>query len=61
MRVSRSLKCSAGGSLFVPAGVCSYRVRGTALLFRARVPLGGPVILKVQFSFGISTLHAIFE
>ena len=34
----RSLKCSVGGSLFVPAGVCSYGGHGTALLFRARVP-----------------------
>ena len=34
----RSLDCRGGEALFVPATVGSYRVRGTALVFRARVP-----------------------
>ena len=34
----RSLGCRGGEALFVPAAVGGYRVRGTALLFRARVP-----------------------
>lgn len=33
-----SLGCRSGVALFVPATVGGYRVRGTALLFRARVP-----------------------
>lgn len=34
----RSLECRGGEALFVPAAVGGYRARGTALLFRARVP-----------------------
>ena len=34
----RSLHCRAGEALFVPDAVGGYRVRGAALLFRARVP-----------------------
>ena len=34
----RSLECRGGEALFVPAAVGGYRVHGTALLFRARVP-----------------------
>ena len=34
----RSTDCRAGESLFVPAVAAGYRVRGTGLLFRARVP-----------------------
>jgi mannose-6-phosphate isomerase len=37
----RSLGCRSGEALFVPAAVGSYRVHGTALLFRARVPQPG--------------------
>ena len=33
-----SMDCRGGEALFVPAAVGCYRVRGTALLFRARVP-----------------------
>ena len=33
-----SLECRSGEALFVPAAVGGYRVHGTALLFRARVP-----------------------
>jgi len=36
-----SLKCRSGEALFVPAAVGGYRVHGTALLFRARVPEPG--------------------
>ena len=34
----RELHCRPGESVFVPASAASYRARGTALLFRARVP-----------------------
>ena len=34
-----NLNCRSGEALFVPAVVDGYRVRGTATLFRARVPL----------------------
>ena len=34
----RSLECRGGEALFVPAALGGYRVHGTALLFRARVP-----------------------
>lgn len=34
----RELHCRPGESVFVPASAGSYRARGTALLFRARVP-----------------------
>ena len=34
-----SLDCRSGEALFVPAVVGGYRVRGSALLFRARVPV----------------------
>ena len=34
----RLLECRSGETLFVPATVGGYRVHGTALLFRARVP-----------------------
>ena len=34
----RELHCGPGEAVFVPAAVGSYRARGTALLFRARVP-----------------------
>ena len=37
-RHGRSLECRGGEALFVPAAVGGYRVHGTALLFRARVP-----------------------
>ena len=37
----RSSECRGGEALFVPAAVGGYRVRGTALLFRARVPEPG--------------------
>ncbi len=37
----RSLECRGGEALFVPAAVGGYRVRGTALLFRAQVPEPG--------------------
>ena len=33
-----SMDCRGGEALFVPAALGCYRVRGTALLFRARVP-----------------------
>ena len=36
--VGRETHCGPGESVFVPAAVGSYRVRGTALMFRARVP-----------------------
>ena len=35
----RNMSCRSGEALFVPAVVGGYRVRGTATLFRARVPL----------------------
>ena len=35
----RNMSCRSGEALFVPAVVEGYRVRGTATLFRARVPL----------------------
>ena len=38
----RSLECRSGEAVFVPAAVGGYRVRGTALLFRARIPEPGP-------------------
>ena len=34
----REVACGPGESLFVPAAVPSYEVRGTGLMFRARVP-----------------------
>ena len=34
----RNMNCRSGEALFVPATVDGYRVRGTATLFRARVP-----------------------
>ena len=34
----REVACRPGESVFVPAAVASYQVRGTALMFRARVP-----------------------
>ena len=34
----REVSCGPGESLFVPAAVPSYEVRGTGLMFRARVP-----------------------
>ena len=34
------VSCAPGESLFVPAAVPSYEVRGTGLMFRARVPSG---------------------
>ena len=37
----RSLECRGGEALFVPAALGGYRVRGTAILFRARVPQPG--------------------
>ena len=37
----RSLECRSGEALFVPSAVGGYRVRGTALLFRARIPQPG--------------------
>ncbi len=36
-----SLECRGGEALFVPAAVGGYRVHGTALLFRARIPEPG--------------------
>ena len=36
----REVSCAPGESLFVPAAVPSYEVRGTGLMFRARVPSG---------------------
>ena len=37
----RETHCRPGESVFVPAAVGSYRARGTALMFRARVPAPG--------------------
>ena len=37
----QEVSCGPGESLFVPAAVPSYEVRGTGLLFRARVPRRG--------------------
>ena len=37
----REVACRPGESVFVPAAVASYQVRGTALMFRARVPQPG--------------------
>ena len=34
----REVSCGPGEALFVPAAVSSYEVRGTGLMFRARVP-----------------------
>ena len=38
----REVACRPGESVFVPAAVASYEVRGTALMFRARVPRPQP-------------------
>ena len=37
----REVSCRSGESLFVPAAVPRYEVRGTGLMFRARVPQPG--------------------